>query len=174
MRASPTLRKGVLALHIMASVGWLGAVAGFIVLDVATVASPDAPILRAAYIGMDLLADWAIVPLAVAALATGIAISLLTPWGLFRHWWVAISLALTVAATLVLLAQMPVITHRADVARDPATTDAALGHMGNLLLHSVGGTLVLVVVTVLNVAKPRGLTRHGWRRLQAEAAAGDP
>jgi len=40
--------------------------------------------------------------------------------------------------------------------------------MGNMLPHSVGGTVVLLVVTTLNIAKPRGLTRYGWRRQKAE------
>ncbi|MCA1819004.1 MAG: hypothetical protein LC620_02955, partial [Halobacteriales archaeon] len=92
MRASPAMRKGILALHVIASLGWMGAVAAFIVLDATTVASDDAPTLRAAYVGMELVTDWAIVPLAVAALATGILISLVTTWGLFRHWWVVVSL----------------------------------------------------------------------------------
>ena len=170
MLMRPALRKLALTFHIVASLGWMGAVAGFIVLDVTTVTSADVPTLRAAYIGMDLVIDWAIVPLAFASFVSGIVMSLGTKWGLFRHWWVVITLILTVVATLVLLAQLPLIEHRADLAANPATTDEAIRGEGNLLLHSVGGTVLLLVITVLNVYKPRGLTRYGWRRQQAEAA----
>jgi hypothetical protein len=166
---NPGQRKLALTAHIVASLGWMGAVAAFIVLDVATVASDDEALLRAAYIGMDLITAWAIVPLACAALATGFIVSLGTQWGLFRHWWVVVSLILTVAATLVLLVQVPVIAHRSDMARDPTTSAQELRHLGNLLLHSIGGTIILLVITALNVYKPRGLTRYGWRRQQAEA-----
>lgn len=170
MGMRPALRKLALTLHVVVSLGWMGAVAGFIVLDVTTVTSADMPTLRAAYIGMDLVTDWAIVPLAFASLASGIVMSLGTKWGLFRHWWVVVTLALTVLATGVLLAQLPIIEHRAEMAADPATSDDAMREEGNLLLHSIGGTVVLLVITALNVYKPRGLTRYGWRKQQAENA----
>lgn len=170
MPMRPATRKLALTSHIIASLGWMGAVAGFIVLDVATVASDDVPTLRAAYIGMDLVTDWAIVPLAFAALVSGIVMSLGTKWGLFRHWWVVVTLILTALATVVLLVQLPVIGHRAEMAADPDTADDDLRHEGNLLLHSIGGTVVLLLITVLNVYKPRGLTRYGWRKEQAEDA----
>lgn len=160
----PRVRQAALIAHVSTSVGWMGAVAAFIVLDVATVVSGDVPTLRAAYIGMDLMTAWAIVPLAFAAFATGILMSLGTRWGLFRHWWVVVTLILTVIATGVLLVQLPVIGHRAEMAADPTTTDSELRGMGNLLLHSIGGTVVLLVITVLNIVKPRGLTAYGWRK----------
>lgn len=169
MPMGPGLRKAVLTTHITASVGWIGSVAAFIVLDVATVQSDAESVLRASYVAMDLLTRWAIVPLAFAAFATGVIVSLGTKWGLFRHWWVLVTLILTVVATVVLLVQLPIIAHRAAVAADPDATLADLQGLGNLLLHSVGGTLFLLAITVLNVYKPRGLTRYGWRKQQQEA-----
>jgi hypothetical protein len=160
-------RRFWLAAHIGSSVGWIGAVMAFIVLDVATVTSDGVALLRGAYIAMDLITRWAIVPLAIVAFATGLVVSLGTKWGLFRHYWVVVSLILTAASTIVLLVQIPLIWHRAAMASDPTTTDAAIQGMGNLLLHSIGGTLVLLVIMVLNIYKPRGLTRYGWRKQQA-------
>ena len=174
MLLGPALRKFTLTLHIVASVGWIGAVAGFIVLDLATVYSDEAALLRASYIGMDLVTRWAIVPLAFAAGVSGIVMSLGTKWGLFRHWWVVVTLVLTAVATLVLMVQLPVIAHRAAMAQDATVTDAELRSMGNLLLHSIGGTVVLLIITVLNVYKPRGLTRYGWRKQQEEATRTGP
>ena len=165
----PGLRKATLTAHITSSVGWIGAVAAFIVLDVATITSDVESVLRASYVAMDLVTRWAIVPLAFASFVTGLAVSLGTKWGLFRHWWVILTLLLTVAATLVLLVQLPVIAGRAGIAADPATTVVELQGLGNLLLHSVGGTVVLLIITVLNVYKPRGLTRYGWRKQMQEA-----
>jgi hypothetical protein len=170
-RLTPRLRKVALTLHITASLGWIGAVAAFIVLDVATVASEDVPTLRASYIGMDLITTWAIVPLAFAASATGVVLSLGTKWGLFRHYWVIVTLVLTAAATAVLLLQLPGIAHNAAVAADPGATDEELRGLGDLLLHSIGGAVVLLVITLLNVYKPRGLTPYGWRKQQEERAA---
>ena len=94
--------------------------------------------------------------------------SLGTRWGLFRHWWVVISLVLTVFAVLVLLGEARTIANLAAVAADSDTSDQALRALPSTLGHSIGGTVVLLVVLVLNVYKPRGLTRYGWRRQQEE------
>jgi hypothetical protein len=168
----PALRKFVLAVHLTVSVGWIGAVAGYIALDVASAASEDAGMLRVAYLGMDRIARYVIVPLAVAALVTGLVVSLWTKWGLFRHYWVLISLVLTTLATAVLLAEIRVIRFHADIAADPTTSVSELRSLPPTLVHSVGGTLVLLVVLVLNIYKPRGLTRYGWRKEQQRRARG--
>ena len=163
------LRKLLLTVHVAASVGWVGAVLAYLPLDVTTAASGDAQALRAAYLGMDVIATRVLVPLALAALGTGILISLATPWGLFRHWWVLLSLVLTLLATVVLLVETRTIAHLAATAADPSTTDDALRALPSTLPHSVGGLVVLLFVLALNVYKPRGLTRYGWRKQRGQA-----
>ncbi len=162
------LRKFALAAHIALSVGWIGAVAGYTALDVAAATSEDAQTLRAAYLAMELIAWYVIVPLALASLLTGLVMSLGTKWGLFRHYWVLISLLLTIIATVVLLAETQTISYFADKAADPTTSGDDLRALGSTLVHSVGGTVVLLVILVLNVYKPRGMTRYGWRKQQEE------
>ena len=163
---APGLRKLVLAVHLTGSLGWVGAVVAYIALGVAA-ASQDAQTARAAWIAMELTGWVVIVPLAVAALVSGLAISLGTPWGLFRHYWVVISLALTLLATVILLLHMPSVSASARIARAAEATQ--LTRLGGDLGHAVGGLLVLLAITVLNVYKPRGLTPYGWRK-QEEAA----
>jgi hypothetical protein len=168
MIMTPRLRKFTLAVHITLAVGWIGAVAGYIALDVAAATSQDAQTLRSAYLAMELIAWYVIVPLALASLLTGLVMSLGTRWGLFRHYWVLISLLLTIIATVVLLVETQTISYFADIAADPTTSSADLRALGNTLFHSVGGTVVLVMILVLNVYKPRGMTRYGWRKQQDE------
>ena len=168
MTMRPGLRKLVLAAHITLSVGWIGAVAAYIPLDVAAATSQDAKTLRAAYFGMELIARYAIVPLAVTSLLTGLVMSLGTPWGLFRHYWVLISLVLTILATVVLLVQTQTISYFADRAAAPTTSSDDLRALGSTLAHSVGGTVVLLVILVLNVYKPQGMTPYGWRKQREE------
>jgi SNF family Na+-dependent transporter len=160
---SPGLRKFALATHLTVAVGWIGAVAGYLVLDLTVATSQDAEAVRAAWIGMDLIVSRAILPLAIAALVTGLIMSLGTKWGLVRHWWVLISLLLTVFATLVLLSETRVIGAMAAIAVDPATSTDQLLALPGTLPHSIGGLVVLVTVQVLNVYKPAGMTRYGWR-----------
>src|ERR687895_1295383 len=94
----PRLRKAVLTAHVTTSVGWLGAVAAYLALDLVTVAGQDVTSVRGAYIAMDLIVRYAIVPLALAAVLIGIINALGTPWGLFRHYWVLVKLILTLVA----------------------------------------------------------------------------
>lgn len=162
MAMPPRLRRVVLTAHISTSVGWLGAVVAYLCLDVAAVTSRDAQLVRAAYLAMELTVRYAIVPLALASVAIGVVNALGTPWGLFRHYWVLVKLVLTLFATTVLLLEAPTVGHLAEA----AAAGADPGTLPGTLLHSAGGLLVLLTVTVLSVFKPPGLTRYGWRRQQ--------
>jgi hypothetical protein len=164
MIMAPRLRKFALAAHIALSVGWLGAVAGYLALDVTVATSRDAETLRGCYLAMEVIAWYVVVPLALAALLTGLVMSLGTRWGLFRNYWTLISLLLTIVASVVLLVETQTIGHLAAIAADPATSGDDLRALGNTLVHSVGGMVVLLVILVLNVFKPRGMTRYGWRK----------
>ena len=160
----PRLRKLLLVVHIAVSVGWLGAVLAYVPLDLAAARGDDVATVRAAYVAMDLVARWALVPLALLAFVTGVIVSLTTPWGLFRHYWVVLSLALTAIAVAVLLVETRTIAALAAAAADPARSDADVLALPSTLPHSLGAVVVLTAVLVLNVAKPRGLTRYGWRK----------
>ena len=165
MTMRPRLRKFALTAHVTSSVGWLGAVAGFLVLAVAGLASQDAQMVRAAYLAMELIAWFVILPLALASLLTGLVQSLGTTWGLFRHYWVLVKLLVTVLATIVLLLQMESISYMAGAAADTTLSGADLrGARISLVLHSGVGLLVLLVPATLSVYKPRGKTRYGRRK----------
>lgn len=103
MTMAPSLRKLALTAHIVSSVGWIGALVGFLVLAIVGLASADLQTVRAVYIAMDLTARFAIVPLALISLSSGIIQALATPWGLFRHYWVLFKLLIIVIATFMLL-----------------------------------------------------------------------
>src|ERR687894_1466749 len=131
----PRLRKFALAAHLTFSVGWIGAVAGYIALDVAAASSQDASTLRACYLAMELIAWYVIVPLALASLLSGLVMSLATKWGLLRHYWVLISLLLTICATVVLLVETQTISYFAAVAANPTTSGNELRTLGSTLVH---------------------------------------
>jgi len=162
MAMAPALRKFMLTVHLSSSVGWLGTVVAYLALGVAAVTSQDALLVRAAWISMEVIGWFVIVPLAVAALLTGVAMALGTPWGLFRHYWVVLSLLLTGFSTLILLLHMPTVSTLAAVARE--ADSATLSGLGGDLFHAGGGLLFLLVITGLNVYKPQGLTPYGWRK----------
>ena len=162
MIASPRLRKSLLTIHVGTSVGWLGAVVAYIVLNVPALASDDDQSVRAAYLMMEALLLYAITPLAVVAFLSGLVQGVVTPWGLLRHYWVLISLIATASALAVLLLHIPAVREMAAIAAD---SDAAVSDLNGDLVHAVGGLLVLLLPLVLNVFKPRGLTPYGWRAI---------
>jgi hypothetical protein len=174
MTMPPALRKFALATHLSFSVGWIGAVVAYLALSVAAATTQDAPTLRATWIAMDLIGWYAIVPVALGSLVTGLVMALGTKWGLFRHYWVLISFVLTIVAAVVLLLHMPDVSVLANAAReaDGAGLAGPDRHLSTRLdegdlLHPALGLVVLLVIQVLNVYKPSGMTRHGQRK-QAE------
>ncbi|MGP6174367.1 DUF2269 domain-containing protein [Corynebacterium sp. A21] len=162
---APRVRKVALVGHVVCSVSWLGAVLAFVAVAVIGMVSPDEMTVRGAYLVMERAAWFALVPLAVASLVTGIVQSLGTTWGLFRHYWVVFKLGLTVVATSVLLLYLQTFEHLAQVAADPGVELEAVRNFSPVL-HSVGAALVLLTATALAVYKPRGLTTYGQRRRQ--------
>jgi hypothetical protein len=135
---------------------------------VPALASNDEQTVRAAHLMMESVMRFALIPLAAASLATGIIQALGSPWGLLRHYWVTISLTLTTFAFVILVLHLPAVEDLAAKAADPA---ADVDELGGDLFHSVGGLVVLLVPLVLNIYKPRGLTRYGWRQAQRRNAS---
>jgi hypothetical protein len=172
MTMTPGLRKFVLSMHLTFSVGWIGAVVAYLALGVSAVTSQDVQTVRAAWVAMELTGWYVIVPLALASLLTGLVMSLGTPWGLFRHYWVLISLVLTIFSVAILLLHMPTVSALADMAREAGGAD--LAGLGGDLLHPGIGLLVLLVITVLNVYKPRGMTPYGWHKQHAQRKVSQP
>lgn len=158
----PALRKIALTVHITSSVGWLGAVVGFLILVVAALSSQDIKTVQSVWIAMELIGWFAFVPLALISLLSGLVMSLCTQWGLLKHYWVLFKLLLTILAVTVLLLNMQTVRSLAEVAKDAGYVD--LDGLWGELIHSGGGLLVLLVITILSVYKPQGLTGYGRRK----------
>ena len=159
----PGLRRFALTAHVVSSVGWLGAVASFLALAIIGMTSHDAETVRAVYLAAEPITWFVLVPLAFASLLTGLAQSLGTTWGLFRHYWVVFKLVITVVATTVLLVYMRTFGVMADVAADDGAALAAARNPSPVV-HAVAALVLLVAATVLAVFKPRGLTPYGRRK----------
>jgi hypothetical protein len=151
MRMPRWLRALSFAVHLALSVGWIGAVAAYLALDVTAATASDPGTLRSVYLAMDLVVRFAILPLAIGALISGVVISLTTRWGLFR--------------------ETQVVRGLAEIALAPGATAGTLRSLGSTLVHSVGGLILLLVILGLNVYKPRGLTRYGRRKEEQRRGA---
>ena len=176
MSSRPRLRKCALTAHVISSVGWLGAIAVFVALSVVGITSDQPPVVRAAYLAMESIGWFVHVPLSVASLLTGLIQSLGTKWGLFRHYWVLVKLAINVAATVVLLMYMQTLSTLADIAAQRAAAQGDLGGLrsGSPVLHAVAALLLLVVAVTLSVYKPVGMTRYGQRKQHKQRLVSRP
>jgi hypothetical protein len=163
------LREFVLTLHVTSSVGFLGAVAAFVALTIAGATGQDARTAGAFSLAMELITSYVIVPICFASLLTGLVQSLITPWGLFRHYWVVVKLLLNVLSAIVLLVHTKPIGVLAQVAGEGAGADLA-GLRVQLAVASGAALLVLLAATALSVYKPKGLTPYGWRKQHGKVA----
>ncbi|MFI9771640.1 hypothetical protein ACIHJG_32880 [Streptomyces sp. NPDC052415] len=75
-----------LTLHVTSAVGWLGAVAAFLARAVAGLTSSSPQMVRGAYLAMDVVGWYVIVPFSIVCLLTGLVQSLGTVWGLLPHY----------------------------------------------------------------------------------------
>jgi hypothetical protein len=168
----PSVRKFALTAHVAFSVGWLGAVVAYLALAVVGVVSHEVEVARGAYVSMEFIGWFVIVPFSLAAMLTGLVESLGTSWGLFRHWWIVVKFLLTGGSTIVLLRHMRAVSRMSGVAADTTFSVTDLRALRiQLVVHAAGGLLVLIAVTALSIYKPWGITAYG-RRKQHERPKG--
>jgi hypothetical protein len=170
MAFAPALRRFTFTAHVTSSVGWIGAVLVFLALAAIGLTSQDENTVRGAYLVMAPAAWFVLVPLAHASLLSGVALSLGTPWGLIRQYWVAFKLVITLFSTVILLIYMRTFRQMAGLAADPI---AELGLVRNPspLVHAILALLLLLAATVLAIYKPFGMTPYGTRQQLRERAS---
>ena len=168
MTMSPRIRALALTSHVTASVGWLGAVAGFLALAIAGLTSQQSQTVGAAYLAMELITWSVIIPLSLASLVTGLVSSVGTDWGLFRHYWVLAKLLLTILATTLLALHTQPVGRVASLATERMLSSADLRQVRIQIVADAGAALLVLLVNMtLGVYKPRGMTRYGWRKQRA-------
>jgi hypothetical protein len=155
-------RNVALTAHITSSVGWFGAVVAFLALAVLGLRSSSDQFIRGAYIAMEAVGWYVIVPFSAASLATGLIQSAGTKWGFIRHYWVLSKLLITVGASLLLLLHMQVMSTVAEAA---AAGTLQVAHLRDPRTQLVGdaaaATVVLAIAIALSVFKPAGQTPFG-------------
>ncbi|MEU7752900.1 hypothetical protein AB0B57_18495 [Micromonospora sp. NPDC049101] len=148
-RIPPAARKGLLTLHLVTSLGWLGADLVLLTLGIAVQRGADPAVLYpvGALVGTVLFA-----PLSVLVWLIGVASALLTPWGLVRYRWVLVKLVLTtVMAGLVLFLLTPNLRHAGELGAALPARDRA-----DLVIAPAVSTTLLLIATVLSTYKPWG------------------
>jgi hypothetical protein len=163
------MRKLGLTVHVIVSVGWVGAATAFLLLAISALAG-DAATSRGAYLAMNVVGRGVLLPFSVGALTSGIVQSLGTRWGLLQHYWVIVKLVLTLFATAALfLHQFTAVAEAARLASHAAISlpGPSLRPLGSQLRADAGlAVLVLVAITAISIYKPWGLVAEVSRGLR--------
>ena len=165
-----SLRKLVLTVHVVVSVGWIGIEAGLLALGLTGLYTRDPVVLRAVYVAAGLFGGIFTVPVSMGTLVTGVLLSVGTPWGLVRHYWVLAKFVLTVAlvASGILILNRILQEAAVRVSEVPLSTltSVDVGALRFQIIASVGvALLLLITATTLSVYKPWGRTWFGRRKV---------
>jgi len=143
---APALRRSVLTVHIIASVGLLGDSAGFLAVAVRAATTDDPGLAAASYELLDMFSIVFGIPLSMLSLATGIALGLGTKWGVLHYPWVTAKLLLVLSVILVgALVLGP---------SNAAMLDGRGGKETMLIIGASWDVLALSLATGLSVFKP--------------------
>ena len=169
-----SLRKLVLTVHVVVSVGWIGIEAGLLALGLTGLYTRDPEVLRAVYVAAELFGGIFLAPASMGVLVTGILLSVGTPWGLVRHYWVLVKFVLTMAlvASGILVLNRRLQEAAVSVSEVPLSTltSADVGALQFQIVAAVSvALLLLITATTLSVYKPWGRTWFGWRKVIARS-----
>jgi len=165
MTFTPGIRKFGLTAHITFSIGWFGAVVGFLILAISGLISQKPQMVTANYLTMELIGWFVIIPFCLGALLTGIFQSLGTDWGLLKHYWIVVKLVLTVVATLVLFLHMQPVSYLADIASKKELSYSEFRSMRiQLIADACAALFVLLVAITISVYKPWGKIAYGFSK----------
>ena len=145
-RLRPRVRRFVLTLHIVASVGLLGDVAAVVAINVRAATTSDPQLAAAAYELLTMFPVLFGIPLSLISLGTGVALGLGSKWGVLRYPWVTSKLVLNVSVILV-----------GAFVIGPTTTAMAGGRDASetvLILASAYDVVALLLASGLSVFKP--------------------
>lgn len=98
---SATLIKSVLTFHIIVSVSLLGDSAGYLAVAMYAAKLTDPAAANASYQILQMLAFVFGIPLSFLALLSGLWLTYLTKWKLFRYPWVTVKFLLIISVILV-------------------------------------------------------------------------
>ncbi len=146
--------KILVTAHVLTAVGLFGLDLALVAMGVAGARGAEPSEI---YPAMHLLVRWLMLPLALAALGTGLLLARLGGWRLFRFAWVAIKLLITLGLTVVLFLIL------APGLAAAATMDALSESQRRLLALAPAASSILLGVNVgLGVYKsPKALRIFG-------------
>ncbi len=165
----PRARKALMATHVIASASWVGIMVVIVAMSVVAMTTRDADVMLVTYRLLESF-DLTLLPWAnFAATLSGIALGIVTPWGLLRYYWVAIKLVISVSILVLAFGFLhnALVSAAADAER-LSTASGVAPDLGALPAVVFGGFTFalfnLVAAMLLSLYKPGGKTKRGRRK----------
>ncbi|MDR1920252.1 MAG: DUF2269 family protein [Candidatus Adiutrix sp.] len=158
-------QKTLKTLHLITICLWLGGAVAINIMPLVMAPAQSGGELFGYDLARKFLDDFIIIPGAMGCLLTGLFICWLTPWGFFKHRWLVVKWALTIASILFgALVIGPFINDQPPISAElglEALTDAVYAaNFSQGLILGFLQTLVIIFLVVISVLKP-------WRRRAA-------
>lgn len=160
-----SLKRWVFFFHLAFSGILLGTTTIFLIFSINAAATSDESVLRACYTAMSILATTSIRASTIGVVVTGILLSLLTKWGLFRFYWIIVKEVLTLVAIglgifgfyfWTLHAVSGLSSEGVNAISDPAFTNNRLQLFIGIILQ----ILSLAAMFAISVFKPWGMRKQ--------------
>jgi hypothetical protein len=166
-RLRPGVRRAVLTVHIVASVGLLGSTAAIAAIHVRAASTSDPGLAASAYELLGMFPTLFGIPLSLISLASGVTLGLGSTWGVLRYRWVTAKLVLLLS--VIVVGALILGPQTAAMAADGSGSQTAL------IAASAWDVLALTLATCLSVYKPgrardRRAVRRGLGAISARAA----
>lgn len=160
-RLTVTQKKWLVAAHVLSSIAWVGPAFCYIVLATLAATTLDPHLPHAIYAGMRTLAQWLVLPAALLTLVTGLMLSLLTNWGLFKWYWIIVKVIVTpLAIGLETFALDSVLDKAVAITAAPASAlllDPNFVSMkGQMFQALIPHLITMSAIVVISVIKPWG------------------
>jgi uncharacterized membrane protein len=147
LRLKPNVRRAVLTVHIVASVGLLGDSAGFLAVALRGATTDDPALAASCYELLDMFSLVFGIPLSMTSLVTGILLGVSSRYGVLRHGWTAAKLGLILS--VILVGALVIGPSNARM------LDGTGGAESLLVAAAAYDVLALVLATALTTYKPR-------------------
>jgi len=156
-----TQRRWLIILHLLFASIMFGVSIVFLILSITAANTNDAGVLKACYSSMHVLAKTSVRASTIGTVVTGILLSVLTQWGLFKFYWIIVKEGLTILSIILGPFAMYTLTLKAvsltskgglNTLLDPSFTVNKWQLWIGIILQIVS----LVVMFVISVFKPWG------------------
>ncbi|HEX7064036.1 MAG TPA: hypothetical protein VF199_03120 [Bacillales bacterium] len=156
-KLSLTPKRWLLTLHLLFSAILLGTTVVFLVLSIVAISTDEQNVLNACFTVMHVLSRTSVKASTIGVVVTGVLLSVLTKWGLFRFYWIILKEAMTLVVIGVAIIGFYFWTLQAVsmVAQNPAGSVFTVNNMqlfGGIILQ----VLLLATMFVLSIFKPWG------------------